>query len=205
MRWIRRQRMSFFTDGSAPAGTEFWPSYRHRGDPKGSGEEKTSRCTKLGPIPFLVQFPWRRDGLTKWLHNQSIFRELHRIMGFPDGSSGKESACRRWGFHPWVGKIPWRKKWQPNTVFLPGKSHEKRSLVGYSLLGHKASDTSQWLSTCRITLKDWWLGKSRKWSVDLFFGVWEDLCHTFTFTFLAPCLCLWEVSHCRRGSQWWTR
>ena len=40
----------------------------------------------------------------------------------------KESACqcRRWkrcGFDPWVGKIPWRKKWQPTPVFLPGKSH----------------------------------------------------------------------------------
>ena len=108
MSWIRRQRMSFFTDGSAPAGTGFWPSYRLRGDPKGSGEEKTSRCTKLGPRPFLVQFPWTRDGLTKWLHNQSIFRELYKIMGFPDGSSGKESACRRRRQEIWVRFLGWK-------------------------------------------------------------------------------------------------
>jgi len=38
----------------------------------------------------------------------------------------------RCGFYPWVGKIPWRRKWQPAVVFLPGESHGQRSLVGYS-------------------------------------------------------------------------
>ena len=36
------------------------------------------------------------------------------------------------GFDPWVGKIPWRRKWQPPPVFLPGKSNGQRSLAGYS-------------------------------------------------------------------------
>ena len=40
-------------------------------------------------------------------------------------------------FDSWVGKIPWRKKWQHIPVFLPGKSHGQRSLVGYSPWGHK--------------------------------------------------------------------
>ena len=42
--------------------------------------------------------------------------------------------CRRQGrpgFDPWGGKIPWRRKWQPTPVFLPGKSHGQRSLAGY--------------------------------------------------------------------------
>ena len=30
--------------------------------------------------------------------------------------------CRRYGFNPWLGKIPWRRAWQPTPVFLPGKS-----------------------------------------------------------------------------------
>ena len=34
--------------------------------------------------------------------------------------------------NPWVGKIPWRRKWQPTPVFLPGESHGQRSLAGYS-------------------------------------------------------------------------
>ena len=50
------------------------------------------------------------------------------------------------GFDPWVGKIPWRRKWQPNPVFLPGKSHGQRSLVGYSPWGHKESDMTEQLT-----------------------------------------------------------
>ena len=49
--------------------------------------------------------------------------------GFPGGPSGKESTCqfkrcKRHGFDPWVGKIPWRRKWQPTSVFLPRKSQK---------------------------------------------------------------------------------
>ena len=45
--------------------------------------------------------------------------------------------CRKLRFDPWVRKIPWRRKWQPTPVFLPGESHGKRSLVGYSPQGCK--------------------------------------------------------------------
>ena len=49
--------------------------------------------------------------------------------------SGKESACqyRRYGFDPWVEKIPWRKKWQQLQDFLPGKSHGQSSLAVFSM------------------------------------------------------------------------
>ena len=49
---------------------------------------------------------------------------------------------KRCGFDPWVGKIPWRKTWQPTPVFLPGESLGQKSLVGYSSQGHKESDTT---------------------------------------------------------------
>ena len=42
-------------------------------------------------------------------------------------------------------KIPWRRKWQPTSVFLPGKSHGQRSLVGYSPWGCKESYTTEQL------------------------------------------------------------
>ena len=42
-----------------------------------------------------------------------------------------------------VGRIPWRRAWQPTPVVLPGESHGQRSLVGYSLWGHKESDTTE--------------------------------------------------------------
>ena len=61
----------------------------------------------------------------------SVFQELPRWL------RGKESTCqcrmhRRCGFSPWVGKISWRRKWQPTPVFLPEKSHGQRSLEGCS-------------------------------------------------------------------------
>ena len=48
--------------------------------------------------------------------------------------------CRRPGFNSWVGKIPWRREWQPTPVFLPGKSHGQRSLAIYSPWGCKELD-----------------------------------------------------------------
>ena len=61
------------------------------------------------------------------------------LCNIPWWLSDKESACqcRRHGFNPWVGKITWRRKWQPTPGFLPGKSHGQRSLSGYSPWGDK--------------------------------------------------------------------
>ena len=36
---------------------------------------------------------------------------------------------------PWVGRIPWRREWQPTPVFLPGEFHRQRNLAGYSPMG----------------------------------------------------------------------
>ena len=49
------------------------------------------------------------------------------VWGFPGGTNGKEPTCqwsrlKRREFNPWVGKIPWRRAWQPTPVFLPGES-----------------------------------------------------------------------------------
>ena len=46
-------------------------------------------------------------------------------------------------FNPWVGKIPWRREWQPTPVFLLGASHGQRSLAGHSPWDHKESDTAE--------------------------------------------------------------
>ena len=68
------------------------------------------------------------------------------FWGFPGSSNSKERInrvclqCGRPGFNLWGGKIPWRRKWQPTPVFLPGKSHGWRSLAGYSSWGYKESD-----------------------------------------------------------------
>ena len=58
-----------------------------------------------------------------WL--SSILLCVYIYWGFPGGSDGKESACNAGdsGSTPWVGKIPWKRKWQPTPVFLPGEFH----------------------------------------------------------------------------------
>ena len=66
--------------------------------------------------------------------------------GFPGSTSdkGPTCQCRRHkgcGFDPWVGKIPWRRVWQPTPVFLPGESHGQRSLAGP--WGCKESDSTE--------------------------------------------------------------
>ena len=60
----------------------------------------------------------------------------------------------------WVGKIPWRRKWQPTPVLLSGESHGQRSLVGYSLWDHRESDTAERLSTHSNRNLDYWLEPS---------------------------------------------
>ena len=46
-------------------------------------------------------------------------------------------------FDPWVGKISWRRTWQPTPVFLPGEYHGQRSLVGYSPCGRTELDMTE--------------------------------------------------------------
>ena len=70
------------------------------------------------------------------------------LFDFPGDESGKECACQcRWckrcGFNPWVGMIPWGRKWQPTSVLLPWEFHGQRNLVGYNPQGHQESDTTE--------------------------------------------------------------
>ena len=54
-------------------------------------------------------------------------------------------------FNPWVGKIPWRRPWQLTPVFLPGESHEQRSLAGLVHSVAKSRVRLKWLSTHTCT------------------------------------------------------
>ena len=72
------------------------------------------------------------------------------VWGLPWWLSGKESACqcrrcRRHGFSPWVGKIPWRRKWQPAPVFLPENAMDRGA---WWAIVHGVAKT-------QTTLSDW--------------------------------------------------
>ena len=68
-------------------------------------------------------------------------------MDFPGGAVVKNPPANtgntRDSFHPWVGKIRWRKKWQPTPVFLPEKFHGQRKLADYSPWHHKKWDVTE--------------------------------------------------------------
>ena len=93
--------------------------------------------------------------------HQSIAIHCASTTGLWSWLSGKESACwykRLWRgrFNPWVRKIPWRRTWQLNPVFLPGESQGERSLAGYTVhgVGSKESDTTECLTNIHCTV--WW-------------------------------------------------
>ena len=80
----------------------------------------------------ILLLPLQSRGLLRWL-------------------SGKELTCqcrrrKRYGFHPWVRKFPWRKKWQPTLLFLPWKSHGQRG--AWPATVHR-------VAKCQRQLSDW--------------------------------------------------
>ena len=62
----------------------------------------------------------------------------------------KNPPAMRRGFNPWVGKIPWRRKWQPTPVLFPGKSDGQRTPVGYRPWGCKESDTTEYQGVVKV-------------------------------------------------------
>ena len=80
------------------------------------------------------------------------FDNPYTVDHFPGGSDGNASACNAGdpGSIPGSGKISWKRKWQPTPVFLPGKSHGRKSLVGYSPWGRKESGRLQSMGSQRV-------------------------------------------------------
>ena len=108
-------------------------------------EEEMATCSSI----LAWEIPWTEEsgrlqamGLQRvghdWVIKQQLFFPI--IINYTTASLGAQQSriclqcrsCRRLGFDPWVGKIPWRRAWLPTPVFLPGESHEQRSLAGYS-------------------------------------------------------------------------
>ena len=91
----------------------------------------------------VILTPSLLQGVSK-RHEPVVMRDTWEAQRTGDTKRLSTFWCRsqrRPGFDPWVGKIPWRRKWQPTPVFLPGESHGQRSLEGYSPQGHKESGT----------------------------------------------------------------
>ena len=130
---------------------------RAKGFPCGTPDKEFCNAGDLGSIPGLGRspgegkgYPLQYSGLENSMDcivyglakSQTKLSRLslhcQRAKGFPGGASGKESSrqCRRHGFNRWVGKMLWRRAWQPTPVFLPGEAQGQRSLVDHSPWGH---------------------------------------------------------------------
>ena len=107
-----------------------------------AGKESACNVGDVGLIPgwgrsagegkgYSLQYSGQENSMDYIVHgvakSQTRLSDFHFllffILGFPDGSVGKESACRcrRPGFDPWVGKIPWRRERLLTSVFWPGE------------------------------------------------------------------------------------
>ena len=116
-----------------------------------------NKSIRLSPLSFTFKLFIQYQVKENLISPSHLLWDI-TIFGLPRWLSGKESACqcrrcKRRGFHPWVRKIPWSRRWQPTPVFLPGKFHGERSLEGYSPRGHKRVGHI-WALTHIIMFKD---------------------------------------------------
>ena len=132
---------------------------------QGPGKQRTPHPTPISSL--AIHAAQLRTG--KMIHDtlflprvcNSKIITLSMRKGFPCGSAGKESACNAGdlGLIPGLGKIPWRRAWQPTPVLLPGVSHGQRSLAGYSPWGHKELGMTERLSMShsgvRFSVDNW--------------------------------------------------
>ena len=91
--------------------------------------KKSSTCIGLGGFRELE----KEDQCDSSILNMMGYQQIKLERGI----------ARSHRFNPWVGKIPWSRKWQPIPVFLPGKFHGWRSLVGCNPWGRKELDLTE--------------------------------------------------------------
>ena len=85
--------------------------------------------------------------LKGWTEANHAFLRAFKVA-LVEKNSPANAGDMRCGFDPWVRKIPWRRKWQPTPVFLPGESHGQRSLAGYSSSPGKQWDRTEATEHC---------------------------------------------------------
>ena len=96
----------------------------------------------------------REDRKGPWLKEICFASELELVLVVMNPPANAR-RCKRHSFNPWVEKIPWSRKWQPTPVFLPGKSHGQRSLVGYTQWGQtQLSDLAHTIKAKESKMKE---------------------------------------------------
>ena len=104
----------------------------------------------LNPQPLH----WQVDSYPLYHQGSPMFVLTSSSFGSGEESAHQCKRCKRLGSHPWVGKIPWERKWQPTPAFLPGQPHGQRSLTGYSPWGHEELDMTEHKSIWNTCFSD---------------------------------------------------
>ena len=100
----------------------------------------------INTFPLFLREAFLGGHSYQWLPTQiDIFPMMNGLLRWRSSkvSTCQSRRCRRHGFNPCVGKIPWSRKWQSIPVFLPGKVHGQKSLSCYSPWGFKESDMTK--------------------------------------------------------------
>ena len=100
-----------------------------------SGGQSSGVSASTSVLPINIQ-GWFPLGLSDLL---AIPKDSQESSSAPQFKSINTYSLRRS-----INTSPWRKKWQPTPVFMPGELHGQRSLVGCSAWGHKKSDMNEW-------------------------------------------------------------
>ena len=96
-----------------------------------------------GLQPTRILHPWEFPGKSAGVRCHCLL--IYILLQLPRWLNSKESTCqcRSCKLDTSVRKIPWRRKWKPTPIFLPGESHGRRSMVGSSPWGRKESGTTE--------------------------------------------------------------
>ena len=114
----------------------FWKTYKNKLSHRGWTHQT-----------WIFRILWKKVLIIQWMR-QCVFLNTQNslfcsflagsVSEKPNCSAGDHLQCKRLGFDPRARKSPWRRKWQPTPVFLPGESLGQRSLAGYSPWGFKS-------------------------------------------------------------------
>ena len=102
---------------------------------------RNSLASLTFPVQLLARFCFARVTKSRLLKDPGP-ASLYLVAQKVDSSCSAECVVQ-----PGVGRIPWKREWQPTPVILLGEFYGQRSLAGYSPWGHKELDTTEQLST----------------------------------------------------------
>jgi len=178
---IERDHLQYFPRSSSLLGLGI--DVKHHETVPTQTPQKGSQILNLlhyvGPQSIFISiidilFPLFREGLGNTAWATSLVAQMVKVSAYNAGD-------------PWVGKIPWRRKWQPTPIFLPGKSHGQRSLAGYSPWGCKESDMAERFHFLSLSTKSRTCHLIAFWSQADYFTSWALLSSSMLLLLLLHC------------------